>query len=348
MSFFTDKWVLGRINQNNLILVRKSKRKILLEWLSEDKNDREVLTSTVLEEYDLALGSGDNIYLIYQNIDGRLILSTIKGLEREDVCLTSTGLSEVFNLSLEVKDKSIHILYTIKGKDNKYLIFHHFYDGSKWKDFIVDEINVKKVINPMKVTIRDKKVLLVYYSSDREISLKTFNLEELQWSTSTKLIGGDNEKLFLDMLLLDGSVHLSFCEYIDENLVVRYFNFNGKDGNYHKTKEEFISNEGSPTHPTIIYYKNELWIVWLELDKLFSRSSKDNGQSWGPIYMWNETRNIDFIRYKYVTRVLEEKIHLDYAFGSIYPEIKLLGFGPTNKAVEVPLKKKTTMNFYSP
>ena len=112
--------------------------------------------------------------------------------------------------------------------------------------------------------------------------------------------------------------------------------------------EDFISNEGSPSHPTLIYFRNQLWLVWLELNKLFSRSSIDHGQTWGPIYMWNETRNIDFLRYKYITASNEENIQLDYSFGSIYPDIRFLGFGPTNKAVEVPLKKKTNMKFYSP
>ncbi|NLV88307.1 MAG: hypothetical protein GX021_02900 [Tissierellia bacterium] len=349
MTFFTDKWVIGRIDQQDLVLVRKFKRNIFLEWISQyEKDNREVLTTEVLEEYDVALGPQDNIYILYQNIEGHLILNVINDKEKKEICLTQKGLSEVFNLGLEVQDKFIHILYTIKANDNKYLIYHHFYDGNIWKDFIVDEIKIKKVINPMKSIVEDEKLILVYYTDDYSIVLKDFNTKELQWSDSTQLVEGENEKLFLDALIVDGSIHLSFCQYIDGNLIASYIRFDQRDGIYEKTMEKFISNEGGPSHPSIIYYKNELWIVWLELDKLFSRSSKDNGLSWGPIYMWNETKKIDFIRYKYASTIKDEKIHFDYSFGSIYPKIKFLGFGPTNKAVEIPIKKKTQMKFYSP
>lgn len=349
MTFFTDKWTIGRVNQKDLILVRKSKSNIFLERISEfNKGDREILATDALEEFDVSLRGPDTIYILYQNIEGHLILYVLKDDKKEEVRLTPTGLTEVFNLTLQVKDKSLHILYTIRGNDNKYRIYHHFYDGGIWKDYIVDEIEAKKVINPMKALIKDDKLSLVYYSNDKDISYKVFNVEKEKWGISTKLVEGGNEKLFLDSLIVEDHMHLSFCEYIDGNLVVRYIRYNVEDENYEKTMEDFISNEGSPSHPTLIYFRNQLWLVWLELNKLFSRSSIDHGQTWGPIYMWNETRNIDFLRYKYITASNEENIQLDYSFGSIYPDIRFLGFGPTNKAVEVPLKKKTNMKFYSP
>src|SRR5690606_13893865 len=128
---------------------------------------------------------------------------------KEEICLTSTGISEVFNLSLEAMDKSLHILYTIKGKDDKYLIYHHFYDGRVWKDFLVDEISVKKVINPIKALIRDGKLLLAYYNDGYSISIKSFDIEESKWTNPTKLIGGEAEKLFLDMLIANNCIHIS-------------------------------------------------------------------------------------------------------------------------------------------
>lgn len=342
MSFFTDKWTIGRANQKELVLVRKSKRNLFIERISEYiKDNREVLTTDVLEEYDVALAS-DTIYIIYQNTNGHLILNVLREGEKEEILLTPTGISEVFNLSLGVNGKSIHILYTVKGpdNDNKYIINHHCFNGTSWQDYVVDEIRANKVLNPMKTIVRDDKIFLVYYGDNKEISLKEYNIEKSQWSSPIKLIGGDSEKLFLDMLIVDKNIHLTFCEYVEENLVIKYFKFAYQAGKYEKTCEEFISNEGSPSHPTAIFFRNKLWIVWLEVGKLFSRSSDDGGQSWGPIYMWNNTKNIDFVRYKYVSPKKEENICLDYSFGSIYPEIEFLGFGPTNYAVEVPIKKK--------
>lgn len=339
MTFYTDKWILGSLDSKELILVRKSKRNLFLERISQTiKGNRTLLTKEILEEFDVSL-SADTIYILYQNTNGHLILNVIKGDKIEEKCLTNTAISEIFNLCLEVKDKYIHILYTIKGKDEKCFINHHFYDGANWNDILVDEISVKKVINPMKAVFMDEKLLLVYYRDQYKISIKSFSVEEAKWTLPTSLVSGDNEKLFLDVLILDKNIHLCFCEYVYGNLVVKHYKFRGESDNYNLITEDYISNEGSPSHPSIIYFKNELWISWLELDKVFSRSSKDMGQSWGPIYMWNETKKMDFIRYKYITVNEDNNINLSYSFGSIYPEIRFLGFGPTDSAVEIPVKK---------
>ena len=211
MTFFTDKWTIGRVNQKDLILVRKSKSNIFLERISEfNKGDREILATDALEEFDVSLRGPDTIYILYQNIEGHLILYVLKDDKKEEVRLTPTGLTEVFNLTLQVKDKSLHILYTIRGNDNKYRIYHHFYDGGIWKDYIVDEIEAKKVINPMKALIKDDKLSLVYYSNDKDISYKVFNVEKEKWGISTKLVEGGNEKLFLDSLIVEDHMHLSF------------------------------------------------------------------------------------------------------------------------------------------
>lgn len=345
MSFFTDKWIVGEMKSNELVLLRKSKGNIFLERLSQNKKgNKEHLTAEVLEEYDAAILS-DKIYVLYQNVEGHLILIVVNGNKKEEIQLTHTGLSEVFNLCLEIKDKFIHILYAIRGEGNKYYIKHHFYDGSKWEEFLVDEISVKKVINQMKAILMKDRLHLIYYNDDYNISIKSFNLDNLTWSNSFNLISNSNEKLFLDGIVVNNNLHLAFCEYVDENLVVKYLRYECQDENYIKTAEEFISNEGSPSHPTVIYYKNDLWITWLELDKVFSRLSKDMGNSWTQIYMWNETKKIDFIRYKYLAVEKDENVCLNYSFGSIYPEIRFLGFGSTRSAVEIPVKKKTTMRF---
>ena len=348
MTFITDKWAIAKLDINNIILVRKSKSDILMESIVGDTNisSKEVLAKDILEEYDLAIDSPNNIYIIYQNKEMHLILITIKDRKIEEVKLTSYPISEVFDLNIMVRNKTIHILYQIEiqEKEKNYKIEHHYYDGNKWTTYMVEEIIAKRVLNPLKLILTENKILVSYYSSDNSIELKEFNLNKLEWSKPTKLVTTLNDKLYLDMIKIDETIHLTYCEFIDGNLMIKYERLSYNDGEIKKDNEDSISNEGSPHNPTLIFYEDKLWITWVELDKIMSRYSEDSGENWEYIYMWNNSKNIDFVRYKYLDILPEEGIILNHSFGRIYPEVAFMGFGPTDKAVEVPIKKKRLMN----
>lgn len=349
MTFYTDKWTIAKINLENMILVRKSNDNILLERIVGDTsiNSKELLAKDILEEYDLAIDPPNNIYLIYQNREMHLILNVIRDRKKEEIRLTSDPISEVFNLNIIVKGKDVHIIYLIKLEDErgKYRILHHYYDGNAWDTYIVEDITSNKVLNPIKLIEIEGNLLLSYYSNDTEIKLKEFNLDKLEWSNEIKLVATPSDKLFLDLLKIEDLIHLSYCEFIDGNLVIKYERLLYSDGNLIKYNEESISNEGTPSYPTIILFENKLWITWVELNKIMSRYSEDKGNSWGPIYMWNNSKNIDFVRYKYLSMVPEKNILLNNSFGKTYPEVVFMGFGPTDKAVEIPLKKNKTMRY---
>jgi len=348
MAFLTDKWTIARIDLNNMLLVRIIKNEIVLESIMKDikENSKEVLAREVLEEYDLAIDSPNHIYIIYQNKEMDLILTTIKNKKVEEVKLTSSPITEVFNLNIIVKDKKIHIIYQIRiqNKEKNYRIDHYYYDGIRWTNYVIEETLAKKALNPLKCISIGDKILLSYYNSDNSIVLKEFNLDKLEWTGSINLVNTINDKLYLDMLKIENTIHLTYCEFVDGNLIVKYEKSSYHDGEIKKDIGKSISNEGSPYNPTLIFYKQKLWITWIELDKIMSRYSEDNGHNWGPIYMWNNSKKINFVRYKYLDMITEEDIVLDYSFGEIYPEISFMGFGPTDKAIEIPVKKKKLMN----
>lgn len=348
MTFMTDKWTIAKFDLSNMILVRKSKDEIILEVIvgNQNNNSRKVLAKDVFEEYDLDIESPNHIYLIYQNREMHLMMITIKDKKIEEVKLTSKPISEVFNLYILEKNKGIHIFYQIKISEEKdnYMIEHHYYDGSKWKSYLVDEIIVNRALNPLSIISTEDKLIASYYSSGNSIELKEFNLNILEWGKAIKLVTTMNDKLYLDMIKIEKDIHLTYCEFIDGNLMIRYERLSYDDSEIRKDIKVDISNEGSPHNPTLIFYEDKLWITWVELDKIISRYSVDNGQNWGPIYMWNNSKTIDFIRYKYLDMIPEEGIRLNYSFGRIHPEVSFMGFGPTDKAIEVPIKKKKSMN----
>lgn len=346
MAFFTDKWTIAEMNSNNMILVRKSKNNILLEKVvSETSFDsREIIAKDILEEYDMGIDESNNIYILYQNTEGHLILNILKDKKKEEVKLTADPISEVFDLNIIVKNKVIHIFYIVgvQDKENKYRINHHYYDGTKWSTYGVDEISKENVLNPIKIVDLGEDILISYYSNDKEINLRSFRTEVLEWEEKFNIVSTENNKLFLDMVKDKDIIHLTYCEFLDGSLVIRYNKilYDKDKRQYIKDRSEYISNEGTPSYPNIIIYEDKLWITWVELNKVVSRYSEDQGNSWDSIYEWNESREIDFVRYKYINANSRDDTILGYSFGSVYPEVRFIGFGPLEKAQEVPIKKK--------
>ncbi|WMM23626.1 hypothetical protein RBU61_11765 [Tissierella sp. MB52-C2] len=346
MAFFTDKWTIAEMASNNMILVRKSKNNILLEEVvSETSFDsREIIAKDILEEYDMGIDGSNNIYILYQNTEGHLILNILKNKKKEEVKLTAEPISEVFDLNIIVEGKIIHIFYVIEiqDKENKYRINHHYYDGTKWSTYGVDEISREKVLNPIRIIKIEEDVLISYYSNDKEINLRRFGIKNLEWGDKFNIVSTETDKIFLDMIKDNDTIHLTYCEFIDGNLVIRYNKilYDKEHRQYIKHRSEYISNEGSPSYPNLIFYEDKLWITWVELNKVVSRYSEDRGESWDSIYEWNESREIDFVRYKYININPRDDIILKYSFGSVYPEVRFIGFGPLEKVLEVPIKKK--------
>lgn len=341
MAFYTDRWIILNILEDKVFLVRKKKQEIILKRIVGDlqKEEEKVLADDVLIEYDMDLNQSGKIFMLYQNKERNLILRTLDDGKLEEIKLTSEPIGEVVDLNIHVVDKKIHILYLVKvfNEDNIYNIVHHYYNGANWEDFIVEEIIAMKVLNPLKVVKEGDNIFLSYYKNDRKVCIKKFDVNEVKWGESFIVSHSQEEKLFVDMIKTQGYIHIAYCEYIEGSLVVMYKKIELDNGKFNIKLEEIISNEGSPSHPNIILFHNKLWISWLELNKILSRESEDKGDNWGAIYQWNKTRNMDFLRYKYISRKKDDNINLDYSFGTISPQVKLIGFGPIDEAAEVPL-----------
>lgn len=344
MGFYNDNWIIANVNQDELLLLRKSPNDILLDRIKKDTNisTKESIVRDVLEEYDCAIGLKEKLYIIYQNKEMDLMLTVLDGEDKKEIKLTSDPIPEVIDLNIIVEANEIHILYLIKTEEEfKYRIYHNYYDGEDWKVFIVEEIVAKKVLNPIKLIKDEEALILVYYKDDFEIEAKKFNFEILKWSLASNLVKNPNEKLYLDMIKFKDDLHLIYCEFQEGNLLIKYERFIDSINGYERQTKEIISNEGSINYPTIIIYEDELWISWVESDKVMSRVSDDYGLSWSEsIYGWDKSRSIDFVRYKYLSMDSEDNRILDYSFGSVYPEVEFIGFGPLDNASEIPIKNK--------
>ncbi len=181
----------------------------------------------------------------------------------------------------------------------------------------------------------------MFYHEKQEyntIYRRSFDLTNKKWEDRIKLTNNNHRILYMDTLLMGNNLHLVYCQY-DDNLTVKYERFN-IDDEIQKDMDMILSNDGNIMYPTIIYYDNKLWVIWLEYENIMSRYSEDDGITWSPIYLWGNFKQKEIVRYKYIDKFSDDRNNLDYSFGTIKPDIEFVGFGFIENAVKVPLKKE--------
>ncbi len=348
MTFFNDKLSVVSDSLDNILLFRREEGNISLNLFNNKTkiSTKEEIVKGILQEYDVSIDSKGDIYLTYQDDTMNLVLTILRGDgdDREDVKLTAEPIPEVYDLHILNNKEEPHIIYFIMLPDERkrYRMYHHYFNGDEWITHIVDEVRVKQILNPMKIIKENDKIILGYYKYEEqeEIYYKEFDLDKKQWMNSLPLTNNGADRLYLDMLKDEDHVHLTYSEYYNGNFIVKYEKFSyGTDG-FKKDMEEILSNEENPSNPTLIYYEDKMWIAWIEYDNVMSRYSENGGLTWSPIYLWNESKEADIVRYKCLNKDNKDNIILNHYFGRVNPEIVFIGFGSVENATEVPIKKK--------
>ncbi|QQY80394.1 hypothetical protein EDD65_10233 [Keratinibaculum paraultunense] len=342
--FYNDKIVIIKDIESKIIMFRLINQNIIKYTFYNTGNldEESIVGEKVHMDFDVSIDKENTIFVLYQDMSFNLILTVLKEDQIENIKLTKEAIPETYNLNIIVKDDSMHIFYCISltKNSNIYRIYHHYYNGNCWNTNIVDEINSGAVLNPFKIVECDKGLIIAYHDKqeNNNVYLNFFNIINKKWGKKLKIVDSNQGLLYLDMLLKDNKLHIVYCQY-DENLVVKYERFIIND-KIIKDISEILSNEEGIMYPTLVYYEDKLWAVWLEYENIMSRYSKDNGTTWSPIYLWEDSRQKKIVRYKYIDKSSYNEDILNYSFGSIKPHVEFIGFGNIEDAIEVPLKKK--------
>lgn len=346
MAYFNDKLLLISDSHENIDVFRLLKGKITRYHFNYEtqKQYEKVIAKEVFLEYDGSIDENDTIYIICQDKSFDLILILLKkNKDMEVVKLTEEPIPEVYYLNIILDNDKPHIFYFILTSkiEKKYRIYHHYFTGGEWITNKVDEIKVRELLNPLKIFRADNEIILSYYNKigDEQIYIKKFDLNKEKWEEKIRLTDDEKNKLYLDFVVGKDKIHLTYCQYEEGNLVVKYERYSYDNVLLRKEVEEKISNIENPQDPTLIYYEDRLWIVWIEYENVMSRYSDDFGNTWSPIYLWKESKGKDIVRYKY-NKLNNEGIILNYSFGKIDSDISFIGFGVLDNTIEIPLKKK--------
>ncbi len=350
MPFFNQRNILLYDQLGNLYNFRWEEGKIHYTYFDREfeKYDQSVLVDDCTLEFDAVIDDNNRIYFIYQRNDANLILMVLSEGSWDTNLLGEFNERNLFNLNILEYNNKIHILYCASIDETlvTYNVYHHFYDGIKWLSNPLGEIRKKNVLNPFQfVKYRDTFIFAFYNFVDNEeqIFIKIFDAAENQWQNTVKLTSGLQDKLYLDLLISKNNmIHLTYSEYLEGNLVIKHEKYKIKDYKVSKISENILSNAANCSQPAFVIQEDKIWVVWTEYDQIVSCFTTDQGLTWSNPYLWKESKEYNFFRYKFYTNNerIRKYYQLYYAFGKDYPEFSLVGFGPFEKAIEVPRKKK--------
>ncbi|RBP41545.1 hypothetical protein [Garciella nitratireducens] len=248
------------------------------------------------------------------------------------------------NLNLCFVRDQLHIFYCISEEKNGrvYKIQHHFKNGQDWKVEEVCSLMKGQILNPIEIFVKKDKIQLLYYhvvEGIEQLFIKTYDCKKEKWEGGQQLTNSNEKKLYLDVLHIKNELYITYCEYVQENLIVKYEKYLIEE-NYRKIREEEISNPANCQYPTFIYFNERLWLCWTEYDYVVSRYSEDEGIHWSELYLYKDSKREEILRYKYQTNKEENKILLNYAFGKA-DNLQFIGFGNLDNTDKIPLKEKS-------
>ncbi|TCO80015.1 coiled-coil domain-containing protein [Marinisporobacter balticus] len=348
MSFANQRNTLIHDHLGNLYNFRWDEERILYTYFDKylKKYEKDILVEDCTLEFDAGIDAQNNVYFVYQRKDGRLILkSLVNGFWQENL-LGGENTLNILNLNLFIDYGRIHIIYCVPSNesDMTYRIYHHYYDEQGWKNFVVQDIERKNLLNPFQMIKKEKNFVVGFYDlmgEEEQIFIKEFNTETDQWENTIQLTDGSNNRVYLDILITKKeNLHLTYSEYFQGNLLIKDEKYKVHENKAIKIAENIISNPSNCTNPTFIKDHDKLWNVWTEYDQIVSSLSTDDGITWSEPYLWKESKEEIFFRYKFDTN--DENIDTDYrfnySFGKDYPEFSFIGFGPLERAEKIPLQ----------
>ncbi len=344
MTFFKDEFIIFNDSSNNIYMFQWQDRCIntyFFDFLTKNMN-KKIIVKNSLKEYDVSVDKDNIVYIVYQDINYNLILLILKNDEIKKIKLTEESIPLVNNLNIINYNKTLHIIYCTReiGKKNIYQIYHHFYDGVDWYIYKVKKIKVERLLNPFQIIRGDNRIFITYYDciEEEDIYLKSFDCNKKVWQKMHRLTKGGKFKLYLDTLIINNKINLVYSQEYEGNFIIKYERYILDNDILKKDKEEAISNSANCSHPIIIFYYGKIWIMWIEYDNVLSRFSEDFGDTWSSIYLWNESKKKNIIRYKYIKNNENNNRVLNNFFGTVYPKVFFIGFGPLNNVTKISLK----------
>lgn len=324
----SNKEILNIYNDNNLKFEYFDRNKNLLYSNTISNSSNLDFTNSYFN-----LSQDDNIYGIYKNNSLNLIEVKNKGSEiiKKEILTYNYKKFDVVFPYIKILNNDIHILYYVynNNSSNTCALFHHYNKNKIWIENKIDFIN-HIVLDSFKVLWINNSPIVFYFkliNGYEEVFSSRFNNSTLSWSNPIQITNSGRNKLYLSVLKDSMNFyHLTFSEKIDNGYSVKYINGYLNEYKLDINISSYISKPSTCRFPNLIKYKSNLYLVWVDHEKLYSCSSSDFGKTWSNPIIDNFSLDEDFTRANFISNYKDD---LNYNVTNVFTisnKIDIIGF----------------------
>ncbi len=320
-----------------------------ISYVKADVTTKKV-QSKVLErnvkEFDAFIDEKDMIILMGITYDQKLVYFKISNDKIISSVISDKLNPELNDIHIFGDGEYINVMYSIPVEDidNSRRILQSRYNGDDWDNNEVSEFTQgDSMQNEMKIIIEeDGKYLGFVEYEDKKSCLSVRGHDGVSWSKDILKIQKDEEIYWYDFNIYKNFIEIVYTNRIDGQFVIRYELYD--IGNRKLIEKHDLSSFSNCMHPVFVSYKGVQWVVWIEMDGIFScRLLNDRKVIEGP-YKWKNSKKSNFMkcRFSYNNRMIERELGLKCnCVYALFPEYSLLGIGNLKGNAEyVSIRKK--------
>lgn len=275
-------------------------------------SDYKVLTRDGTNRFSIVLFSDNNIYVFFQNREGNIKLMKNDGEDWIESIVIENKENSSFDIYLKsiVYKNQIHIFYNIYNKttDTSKIIHQIFKEGEELSNLQIIDTIKSKFNKPFNIYSKDDKGIFILYQKfvyTNQIGYKFLTKENKSWSdfyivdTSAYPYKDYSITIFQEKLLL---LYIKGLEDKD-NLIYSHGN------EYEFQHSKIFESENIESCTSFTCY-NQIWLLWIWDNGLYSNFSIDGGES------FNDASNFQLISSKntskttYISNSLKDKKYL--------------------------------------
>ncbi|MEJ8552909.1 hypothetical protein [Tepidibacter sp. Z1-5] len=326
--------ILNFYVKNKKLFLRKFKSEI--GWSSSD----EIIDNVIYDKLSIEIDKEDKIYgvaitesgevlYIHTDKDNNIKLSKLFDYDYKKYLLIYPYINKW--------GSNLHIIYYLQDvRNNKYwAIYSHYFNGEKWIQNNVDFVLSYPIVNPFEVIFNENNLNIFYINminGVEQIFLSKFNNLNKSWDKPIQITNTNNKKLYLSVLNERDNYNITWSEFVNDNLVIKYTNGYFNEDIFNISNMINISELSNCSFPTFVKTGDVLWVVWTQMNNLYSSYSFDNGKTWSDPEMDYQSVKNKFIIYKFRTNNIEDlnQFKLNTTFGT--NKMSFIGFKNIKKS----------------
>lgn len=287
-----------------------------------------VLTKKALKDFSVIILSDDSIVVLYENLNGTLVLSKYNDKAWNEEQIMKNSKTEIFSTYFKavVHNNKINIVFSILNKkDNTVTLFHQIVDE---ENNLTNPKMIEKIKNDYHISfnvysVENKKLFIIYqrFIEHFELGYKTFNVNTEKWSDFNSIDTSICYFSYYSALIVNELLNILYIkkgENIDNLIYVH-----GKNSNF-KSIELFKGINIELCSFFIVY--GEIWCYWIKDKKIYNSFSINSGNNFSS-YPYEQPLNSTYIfKVIYISNKLEKVKNtiLNEIYITNYDDIKYL------------------------